>query len=104
MDLLTFVKLLKVILTERSVLMKQNWNFNSKHDEKLFKYNLSCRQFAAKLFVGCFLLLHSLFYLKAVNLTRILEKYIGRVGEGLLRKRSSSSWLMATIVVTFIIN
>ena len=54
MDLLAFLKPLKVILTERSVLIKQNWNFNRKRDEKLFKYkiisNIGC-QFVAKLCV-----------------------------------------------------
>ena len=64
MDLLAVVKLLKVILTERFVLIKQNRNFNRKHDEKLFEYNLSiCGQTVCVLFCLVFLviLLHSLF-------------------------------------------
>ena len=65
MDLLAFVKALKIILTECFVLIKQSWNFNPKHGEKLFKYkiisNLGCCQFVTKLCV--FFLLHSLFQL-----------------------------------------
>ena len=51
MDLLTFDTPLKVILTQCFVLTKQNWNFNRKHNEKLFRYNLGCCQFVAKLCV-----------------------------------------------------
>ena len=46
MDLLSFIKLLKVILTECFVLTKQNWNFKRKCDDEQFKYkiisNLDC--------------------------------------------------------------
>ena len=46
MDFLAFVKLLKVILTNRFVLIKQNWNLKRKYDDKQFKYtiisNLDC--------------------------------------------------------------
>ena len=34
MELLAFVKAIKIILTERFVLLKQNWNFKRKIDDK----------------------------------------------------------------------
>ena len=37
MDLLSFIKQLKVILTKRFVLIKQNRNFKLKYDYKQFK-------------------------------------------------------------------
>ena len=40
MDLLAFVQPLKVILTERFVLIKQNWNFEHRYDNKQFKYKI----------------------------------------------------------------
>ena len=38
MDLLSFIKPLKVILTKRFVLIKQNRNFKRKYDDEQFKY------------------------------------------------------------------
>ena len=38
MDLLVFVQLLKVFLSERFVLIKQNSNFKRKREDKQFKY------------------------------------------------------------------
>ena len=38
MDILPFVKPLNVVLTERFVLIEQNWNFKRKYDYKQFKY------------------------------------------------------------------
>ena len=70
MDILPFVKPLKVILTELFVLIQQNWNFKRKCNYKQSKYkiihSLDCCLFAA---------------------------YIRRVGEGLLRARISNSIL-----------
>ena len=40
MDYLAFVKPLKVILMERFVLIKQNWNFKRKNDDKQLKYKI----------------------------------------------------------------
>ena len=40
MDLLAFVKSLKAILTECFVLIKQNWNFKRKYDDKQIKYKI----------------------------------------------------------------
>ena len=40
MDLLSFVKPSKVILTNRFVLIKQNRNFKGKYDDKQLKYNI----------------------------------------------------------------
>ena len=41
MDLLAFVKVLKVILTERFVLMRHNWNFKRKYHDEKFKYKIT---------------------------------------------------------------
>ena len=38
MDPLAFDKSLKIILTERFVLIKKHWNFKRKYDDKQFKY------------------------------------------------------------------
>ena len=58
MDVLPFVKPLNVILTERFVLLKQNWNFKRKYDYKQFKSkiisSLDCCLFAAKFLVAFF--------------------------------------------------
>ena len=55
MDLLAFVKPLRVILNESFVLIKQNWNFERKYNDKQFKYkiisSLDCCFFVAKLFL-----------------------------------------------------
>ena len=43
MDLISFIKLLKVILTERFVLIKQNRNFKRKYNDKQFKCKIISR-------------------------------------------------------------
>ena len=40
MDLLSFIKPLKVMLTKHFVLIKQNRNFKRKYDDKQFKYKI----------------------------------------------------------------
>ena len=40
MDLSSFIKPLKVILTKRFVLIKQNRNFKRNYDDKQFKYKI----------------------------------------------------------------
>ena len=104
MDVLPFVKLLNVILTELFVLIKQNLNFKRKYDYKQFKYkiisSLDCCLFAAKFCVDFFYCMSPSSYSqedlsfwefwKIISVTWILERYIERVGEGLLRARISS--------------
>ena len=41
MDFLLFIKPLKVIITKRFVLIKQNRNFKLKYDDKQFKYKIT---------------------------------------------------------------
>ena len=43
MDLLSFIKPLKVIYTKRFVLIKQNRNFKLKYDDKQFKCKIISR-------------------------------------------------------------
>ena len=64
MDLISFIKPLKIILTKRFVLIKQNRNFKREYDDKQIKYKILSS-------LGCyyvrpnvvFSLLHSLFQL-----------------------------------------
>ena len=105
MDISPVVKLLNVIQTELFVLIKQNWNFKRKYDYKQSKYkiisSLDCCLFAAKFCVDFFFFcissssysqddLSFLEFWKIIIISWILERYIGRVGEGLLCPRISS--------------
>ena len=104
MDLLSFIKPLKIIITKRFVLIKKNRNFKRKYDDKQFKYKNNF-QFGLLIFVAKCCIFFIAFPLRVIvrticlfdnfekimNLTRILERYVGRVVEGLLRTRISNN-------------
>ena len=110
MDPLSFIKSLEVIFTHRFVLVKQNRNFKRKYDNKQFKYkiisSLGCKYLWPN--VVLFYCIPSSSYSKddlsfwqfwKIIVTRVVERCIGRAGEGLLHTRiSRSKWKHSRLV------
>ena len=97
---LSFINTLKIILTKRFVLIKQNRNFKPRYDDKQFKCKKNF-QFGLLIFVSKYCVFFYSVIVRMICLfdnfeklsifTWILKRCIGRVPKGLMRTCISST-------------